>query len=164
MRTTCVLLICSICIGCTSREQGSNDGGVRLRFDPNAKPTSPLESTKGAVISRLHAGLFSSPDREGMNAQASIGDTFPVARENEPSLFEVRMKDGNDDRLTLEVSYKNELNVITLQRDEAKSLTVEGVAYDFLYPSTEVAATDNKLTTNKATIFISTPKKPSENP
>lgn len=73
-------------------------------------------------------------------------------------LFEVRLKDGNDDYVVLEILAENNPRELNIQRDKKKTLTIDGESYDFYYPSVEVAATENISTTNKAQIVITTRK------
>jgi hypothetical protein len=91
-----------------------------------------------------------------MHASANIGSEFPVARRDGPTLFDVRLKDGDDDRLILEVVSKRRTKTIEVKRDCPVKTRVEGVEYRFSYPSVEMAAKDGKTTTNKATILVST--------
>ncbi len=156
---SCVILsMCMSIASCVARERTLPSGVVRLRFVPDSPPHSPLESSKGAVWSGFAPGMFGGPGRLGLMAHAAIGDKFPVAHENGNQLFEVRLKDGNDDYVVLEILAENDPRELNIQRDKKKTLTIDGESYDFYYPSVEVAATENISTTNKAQIVITTRK------
>lgn len=156
IRRGALVLICISAASCAARERTPPSGTVRLRFVPDSQPYSPLESSKGAVWTGLAPGLFTSQDRLGLQAHAAIGDKFPVKRKDGIQLYEVRLKDGNDDYLVLEILEENSSHDLTLHRNKKKTLKIGGVSYDFYYPTVEIAATENRSTTNKASVIITT--------
>jgi sialidase-1 len=139
-------------------DSGSSDvppQTVRVRFVPGSPPSSPLESSDGAVWSALHP--FPSRDSEEISlmAHAGIGDKFPVRTQNGPLLFEVMLEEGDDNRLSLVILLQETSKTVEIERDKPVDVEISGVTYTFSYPSITMAATEENATTNKAMVRIS---------
>jgi len=159
MNRVCGILVCLLLVSCALHGNVKKDHAVRQRFVPGSVPTNPSEAGSGASWTAFIP--FGRPDTDKLTvlASAGIGDKFPVAMKDGDTLFEVRMKDGNDDRVCLEIITKEGTKDIEVQRDKPVQIEVAGVVYTISYPSIEVAASSNQPTTTKAELFISTPRK-----
>jgi hypothetical protein len=88
-------------------------------------------------------------------AHAGVGDEFPVMSKDEVKLFDVRLVEGNDDHVVLEIRWRGGAKKIEVPRDKRRSLEIAGVEYELLYPSVSVGAVvGEKPTTNKAMLLI----------
>lgn len=124
---------------------------VRVRFVPGSVPTSPLESGSGAVWSSLHPG---PGGKLILQAWAGIGDKFPVQDKDDLLHFEVELKDGDDDHLSLDILSQQVVQKIDVQRDKPAQVQVAGIEYELTYPSVSVSSKENKFTTNKAMLLV----------
>ena len=129
---------------------------VTLRFDPNGGAWAGETPFKGASWTKLGKGLHKGL---WMRAVAGLGDTFPVQEKDGVTLFEVKVIEGNDDRLIVEVRANAESRRVTLPRDKKATVEIAGGTYELVFPTTRVAprSENEKPTTNKATIFVSRP-------
>lgn len=158
MYRTMTLVFFVLFAGCGPSENESTAQSVRLRFVPGSAPSSPMESSSGAVWSS-----FSPPPIPGaayvmLNGRAALGDKFPVGHRNEPALFEIRLVDGDDSHLALELLFDGGTKLIDVKRDSPEEVMVGGVAYRINYPSIEVSSAEGKSTTNKAMIVVTKSK------
>ena len=126
---------------------------VRMRFVPGTPPRKGSVDYAGASQTDLGPGPV-----KGVlwcQAHAGVGDQFPVIDKEGVKLFEVRLAEGNDDRVVLEISSKEGVKKIDLPRDKRGAVKVGGIEYELLYPSVSVAGTpDEKPTTNKAMLMV----------
>ncbi len=125
---------------------------VRLRFVPVKKAA---DAGNGASGTTLHRGMF-GPTNVAAMAHLGLGDTFPVRDEHERHLFDLRLVDGNDQHLVLEVRTKEAkapVQKIAVVRDQPTDVTVDGAQYEITFPTAEVNPTD-KDTTAQAMIII----------
>jgi hypothetical protein len=142
----------------TASPQGEKDKAAnsileRLRFVPGGGPWKGETASDGASWHNLRPGLTKGV--LDMRGRAGLGDSFPVGVTDDTTLFTVKVVEGNDDQLTVEVNSEG-LQKVVLKRDKAEEVEVTGLKYKLLYPSTSVAAAPGeKPTTNKATIFVS---------
>jgi len=159
MNKVCGILVCLLLVSCALHGDVKKEKSVRLRFVPGSAPRTPFESSSGASCSAL--APFGKPDTDVLTvlARAGIGDKFPVAMEDGDTLFEVRMKDGNDDRVSLEIITKEGTKDIEVRRDKPVPIEVGGISYKITYPSVYVASSESKPTTVKPTLFVSTTRK-----
>jgi hypothetical protein len=167
MRTICGLTVCLIVLN------GSQGGAIepdtkaepratsekakpvleRLRFVPDGGPWKGEAPFEGAAWHNLRPGLTRGVLQ--MIARAGVGDTFPVGERDDVIRFNVKLLHGNDDELTVEVRAK-EVQKVVLKRDKAKEVTIAGLKYRLLYPTSSVeAAPGEKPSTNKARIIVS---------
>jgi hypothetical protein len=126
---------------------------VRMRFVPGDPPAKGSSDFKGASCTSLVPG----PEKGVLwcQAHAGVGDQFPVITEDGVKLFDVRLAEGDDDHVVLEIRSKEGAKKIDLPRDKAGSVEVEGIKYGLSYPSVTVAAAPNeKPTTNKAMLMV----------
>ncbi|NUM52778.1 MAG: hypothetical protein HUU46_03960 [Candidatus Hydrogenedentes bacterium] len=163
MRIRIVLLCCLVSAGCATNDNARSAEVVRLRFVPGSPPTNGLESSRGAVWTSFSEWPGSRGETIMLMGSAAIGDKFPVAHRNGPGLFEILLKDGDDSHVVLDIISRMETTSIDLRRDDSAKVLVAGTEYTISYPSQEVAASEGKSTTNKATIFVATPK-PKQSP
>ena len=137
---------------------------VRQRFVPGAVPQSPMESSDSAVWSPLHPG----PDPQGgelfLQAWAGIGHSFPVKKKGGPTLFELALIQGNDERLVVEVRSQEGIQAVELKRDTSVPVKVAGVTYKLLYPSCHVSSAENRPTTNKAMLIVACKTETADSP
>jgi hypothetical protein len=134
------------------RAEDTTNKMVRVRFVPGSEASSGLESGLGATFTELHPFPDKDSDRLVLHARAGIGDKFPVAATNGVVRFEVVLKDGNDDRVSLEILSKQGPQTIELRRDVSTPAEVMGIKYDFAFPSTYA----DKKTENKVMLLVST--------
>ena len=158
MYKSMALFLCVLLAGCGASEIESAEHSVRLRFVPGSAPSSPLESSEGAVWSSFSPPPIPDATYVMLNGWAALGDKFPVGHRNEPALFEIRLVDGDDDHLALELLFEGGPKSIDVKRDSPEEVTIGGVAYRINYPSIKVSAAEGKSTTNKATILVTKPK------
>jgi hypothetical protein len=158
MRKLLGVLIGLLFCGCAVHD-GSKPHSVRLRFVPEAAPQSPLESSDSAVWSALRPGPNPQSGELFLQAWAGIGHKFPVQEEGGPTLFEVTLKQGNDDRLVAEVRSKQGTQTVELKRDKSVPVTIAGITYRLLYPTCDVSSTQGKSATNKAMLIVTTPRR-----
>ncbi len=144
--------------GCGASEIESADHSVRLRFVPGSAPSSPLESSDGAVWSSFSPPPIPDATYLMLNGRAAVGDKFPVGHRNEPALFEIRLVDGNDDHVALELLFEGGPKSIDVKRDSPEEVSIGGVVYRINYPSIEVSSSEGKSTTNKAMIVVTKSK------
>ena len=126
---------------------------VRMRFVPGGPPAKGATDFKGASWTALGPG----PEKGVLwcQANAGVGDKFPVIDQQGVKLFEVLLADGNDDHVVLEIRSKEGAKKIDLPRDKRGTVKVAGVKYDLLYPSVSVGAVPGeKPTTNKAMLMV----------
>lgn len=147
------LLLC----GCAVHD-GNKPHSVRLRFVPGADPQSSLESSHSAVWSSLRPGPDPQHGELFLQAWAGIGHKFPVQKEGGPTLFEVAVVEGNDDRLVVEVRSKTGTQTVELKRDKPVPVQVAGATYELLYPTCHVSAAQDRSTTNKAMLIVTAPR------
>lgn len=158
MYKSMALFLCVLFAGCGASEIESAAHSVRLRFVPGSAPSSPLESSEGAVWSSFSPPPIPDATYLMFNGHAALGDTFPVAHPNEAALFEIRLVDGDDDHLSLELLFEGGPKSIDVKRDSPEEVTIKGVAYRINYHSIEVSSAEGKSTTNKATILVTKPR------
>jgi hypothetical protein len=127
---------------------------ARLQFDPNGKAWTGETAFKGASWTSLNPGLEKGVLM--LQARAGVGDSFPVQEKSGKTLFTVKLAEGNDSRLVLEISAKEqESRKVELARDKRAEVEISGTKYELLFPTTSVAAaTDEKPSTNKATVIV----------
>ena len=141
-------------------DDGNKPHSVRLEFVPGADPQSSLESSDGAVWSPLRAGPDPQLGGLFLQAWAGIGHEFPVKEEGGPTLFEVAVVEGNDARLVVEVrSEAPATQTVELKRDQTVPVEVDGATYELLYPTCDVSSAQNRTTTNKAMLIVTTPRR-----
>ncbi len=158
MYKSMIPFLCMLLAGCGAAEIESAEHSVRLRFVPGSPPSSPLESSDGAVWSSFSPPPIPDASYLMLNGRAAIGDTFPVGHRNEPALFKIRLVDGDDDHVALELLFEGGPKPIDVKRDSPEEVTIGGVVYRINYPSVEVSSTEGKSTTNKAMIVVTTSK------
>jgi hypothetical protein len=152
MRMLLGMLVCLVAAGCATAPENSN---VRLKFVPGSEADNPGQWS-GTSWSSLGKGIFTDDQHLGLHARAVIGGKFPVQMEDGPLLFEVMLKDGNDDRITIDVLGPNPSITLVLNRDESVETTINGIVYTFRYPSLWVGPDDGE-TTPVAHLFLRTP-------
>jgi hypothetical protein len=138
------LLIC----GCAERES-ARQRPVRQRFVPTDAQTSQGQGASWSA-------LAPAPNRPGafwLHAHAGIGDEFPVHEQNGPTLFDVVVREGNDDHLTLEIRREEDVRAIRLNRDEPLSLRIAANQYEFYYPSVHVDP-GSRTTTSQVFLIV----------
>ncbi|MEO7319007.1 MAG: hypothetical protein ABIZ56_08470, partial [Chthoniobacteraceae bacterium] len=126
---------------------------VRMRFVPGGPPAKGSSDFEGASFTDLGPG----PEKGILwcQAHAGVGDQFPVMSKEGVKLFDVKLAEGDDDHVVLEVRSKEGAKKIDLARDKRGSVKVAGIEYELLYPSVSVAGTpDEKPTTNKAMLMV----------
>ena len=131
----------------------AKSGDVRVRFVPDLHRKKGEASGHGASWSKLDPG----PEKGilWLQAHAGIGDKFPVREKDDVTLFDVVVKEGDDDHLVLEIRSKKALQKIDLHRDKREVVEVDGVKYEILYPSVSVAAGGNdRPTTDQAMLMV----------
>lgn len=158
MYKSMIPFLCMLLAACGAAEIESAAHSVRLRFVPGSAPSNPLESSNGAVWTS-----FSSPPTPDatylmLNGRAAVGDKFPVGHRDEPALFEIRLVDGDDDHVALELLFEGGPKSINVKRDSPEEVTIGGVVYRINYPSIEVSSAEGISTTNKAMIVVKKPK------
>jgi hypothetical protein len=136
-------------LGSIALADGKTNAAQRLRFVP--APSTPRWTCLRA---------FPEPDSEtlSLHAWAGIGNTFPVCKEDSPTLFEVLVKAGDDDHLSLEILSKDGTQPAELRRDDSAKFKVAGIEYEIYYPSVDVASTAKRRTTNTAMLIVYTSK------
>ena len=158
MYKSMALFLCVLFAGCGASEIESAEHSVRLRFVPGSAPSSPLESSNGAVWSSFSPPPIPDATFLMLNGHAALGDKFPVAHLNEPALFDILLVDGDDDHLALELLFDGGTKSIDVKRDSPEEVMIGGVAYHINYPSIEVSSAEGKSTTNKAMIVVTKSK------
>ena len=158
MYKSMALFLCVLFAGCGAYEGEPAAHSVRLRFVPGSPPSSPLESSNGAVWSSFSSPPIPDASYLMLNGRVAVGDKFPVGHQNEPALFEIRLVDGDDDHVALELLFEGGPKSIDVKRDSPEEVTTGGVVYRINYPSIEVSSVDGKSTTNKAMIVVTKPK------
>ncbi len=144
--------------GCGASENGSAELSVRLRFVPGSAPSSPMESSDGAVWSSFSPPPIPDATYLMLNGHAALGDKFPVGHQNEPAAFEIQLVDGDDEHLLLDLFFEGGSKSLDLKRDSPEEVTIGGVAYRISYPSITVSSAEGKSTTNKAMIVVTRAK------
>jgi hypothetical protein len=138
---------CAVCVG-----EDPPMTSVRLRFVPGGKAWKGETEFKGASWTRLGSGL--RPGELFMQARAGIGDGFPVEDTKGMTLFQIKLLEGDDDRVTVEVKSHSETQKFVLHRDQSSAVSVAGKKYQLLYPSVSVSADPKENpSTNKATLM-----------
>ena len=126
---------------------------VRMRFVPGGPPAKGSSDFEGASFTALGEGPVKG--ELWCQANAGVGDKFPVIDKEGVTLFEVLLAAGDDDHLVLEIRAKEGTKKIDLHRDKLGSVEVAGIKYGLSYPSVSVAARPNeKPTTNKAMLMV----------
>jgi hypothetical protein len=126
---------------------------VRMRFVPGGPPAKGSSDFAGASVTALGPGPVKG--ELWCQANAGVGDKFPVIDKEGVTLFEVLLAAGDDDHVVLEIRSKEGAKKIDLPRDKAGSVAVAGIEYRLLYPSVSVAAAPNEMpTTNKAMLMV----------
>ena len=130
---------------CCAAEKDKKDGAVqaappaakqqsvRMRFVPESPPRKGSADYEGASQTDLGPGPV-----KGVlwcQAHAGVGDQFPVIDKQGITLFEVRLVEGNDDHVVLEISSNEGVKKIDLPRDKRGAIKVGGIEYELLYPS-----------------------------
>lgn len=88
-------------------------------------------------------------------AHAGIGDSFPIKEETGRCLFEILVRDGDDDHLLLQVNSVEGSQKIDLFRDKPVSVRIGNWNYDLAYPSVTVAAAPGETpTTSQAMLLV----------
>jgi hypothetical protein len=160
MKKVCATFVCLLLIGCASQDEEPVALSVRVQFVPDSEASSGLERSDGAVWSRLAPSPIRDGDKLYLQAHAGIGHQFPVALEDGTELFDVLLRDGDDDAVSLEIISELGSEVIELDRDAQQVVQVAGVEYTIRYPSVYVGVTepDARKTTNKAMLAVYAPK------
>jgi hypothetical protein len=125
---------------------------------PGAEPYSPLEASDSAAWSALRPGPGPHSGELFLQAWAGIGHKFPVQKEGGPTLFEVALIQGNDDHLVVEVRSREGTRRVELKRDRPVPVEVAAITYELLYPTCNVSSAQNRSTTNKAMLIVTTPR------
>jgi len=86
-------------------------------------------------------------------AHAGIGDSFPVAEEGQPRIFEIAVVAGDDDHLKLEIRAAAGTQQLDLKRDGTVSVQIAGHKFTVSYPSITVNPHGGQ-TTDKAMILV----------
>jgi hypothetical protein len=126
---------------------------LRMRFVPGGPPAKGSSDFEGAAFTDLGPG----PEKGVLwcQAHAGVGDEFPVIDKQGVKLFDVRLAEGDDDHVVLEIRSKEGAKKIDLARDKRGSVKVAGIEYELLYPSVSVAGTPDEMpTTNKAMLMV----------
>lgn len=149
-RHVAMLIVVLFC-GCAAEEKAAPNT-IRQRFVPSCEPKACKTCGGGACWT----ALVPAPGDDGalwVRAHAGIGDQFPVREEGGPTLFEVHVIEGSDDRFLLEIRSAAVQQRIDLARDKTVSLRLSGHTYEFYYPSVHVNATAPP-TRSKALLII----------
>ena len=97
------------------------------------------------------------PDRSDIlwaMADAGVGDKFPVQEKGNHTLFEVTVKEGDDDHVVVEISSEgNASQGLELLRDKTVPVRIGERKFELLFPTTQVNPTD-KPTTEKAHFIV----------
>ena len=123
---------------------------VRLRFAPRPHDEA---AGSGADFSALHHMAADKPGVLMLMAHAGVGDSFPVAEEGKPKIFDIFMVAGDDDLLRLEIRTAGATQQIDLKRDGNVSFLFAGQKYVVAYPSVHVNP-DGEVTTDRAMIIV----------
>ena len=86
-------------------------------------------------------------------AHAGIGDSFPVAENDKPKAFDVKVVAGDDDHLKLEIRTEKGSDQLDLKRDGTLSVQLAGHKFTLAYPSVTVSS-KGKPTTDAAMIIV----------
>ncbi|MFC1765355.1 hypothetical protein ACFL6U_25205 [Planctomycetota bacterium] len=116
-----------------------------------------MESSDSAVWSSFRPDPDPQRGELFLQAWAGIGHKFPVQKKGGSTLFEVTVIEGNDDRLVAEIRSKDGTQTVELKRDKSAPIMVVGTTYELLYPTCNVSSTQNRSTTNKAMLIVTTP-------
>jgi hypothetical protein len=126
---------------------------ARLRFVPEGGAWKGESEFKGASWTHLGPGL--KADSLFLQARVGVGDKFPVQDKAGATLFEIKLVEGNDDRVAVEVQTKSGNQKVDLPRDRSVEVNVSGTKYELLYPSIRVGASAKETpSTNKATLIV----------
>jgi len=158
MTKVCGIILCLLLAAC-SLQGDAKKKSARLRFEPGVQSTDPREPTSATSWSKLAPFPKHDSDKLTVLAHAGIGGKFPVGKEGEAALFEVRMKDGDDTHVSLEVITKEGTKSIEVQRDVPVPIEVAGVGYTLSFPTTYINASEEEATSKEATLFVSTLRK-----
>jgi hypothetical protein len=124
-----------------------------LRFVPDGGAWKGETPTKGASWTAFGPGM--EKNSLFLQGRAGVGDKFPVQDKSGTALFEIKLVEGDDDRLVVEVQSKSGNKKLELPRDRSAEVTISGTNYELLYPTITVAATPTeKPSTNKATVLV----------
>lgn len=126
---------------------------MRLKFVPEGGAWKGETAFKGASWTNLAPGL--TKGTLFLHAKAGIGDKFPVQDKAGVTLFEVRLLEGSDERIVVEVLNGDRAQKVELPRDHIAKVEVGGLTYELRYASVSVdPAKDPNPSSNKATIFV----------
>lgn len=151
MRKLSGILLALMLCGCAARGDHA-PGAVPLRFVPATQSTTDACHQSNASWS----AFVPFPDKDGrphVFAHAGVGDSFPVAEKDGPTLFEVFVVSGNDDHLVLEIQSKGPAQRIDVARDKSVPVQVAGGTYELMYPRVSVSST-GRTTTGQAMIIV----------
>jgi len=132
-------------------------GVVRLRFVPGEKTDDADCAKDDTSWTRFHWMEEMDDGVWMLQAHVAGGGSFPAENAAGEHLFRVRMVEGDDDRVELEVTdAAGEKSTVKIQRDEQDVMAnIGGKEYRFSYPSVSVAAKDaNPPTTTKMMLLI----------
>ena len=148
MRLLITLLCLALC-GLNLEATNPPETSVQQKF-------VPVKSTdgNGAIFSELHQFPTNDSKTLAVQANAGIGDQFPVQEKGQPALFEVFVADGDNDHLMLEIRTKGDPQKIELKRDKSVEVQIDGIKYRFLFPTVSVSSAAKATTTNQAFIIV----------
>jgi hypothetical protein len=154
MKTSAFLVLFAIAFSkLVSLAEEESRISARLRFVPDGGAWKGETPTKGASWTALGPGL--EKNTLFLQARAGIGDKFPIQDKAGHNLFEIKIVEGDDDRLVAEVNSKSGIQKVELSRDRSAEVRISGTKYELLYPTITVAAAPKENpSTNKATVMV----------
>jgi hypothetical protein len=148
-------ILTSVVIAEDAKKEESTQVSVPEKFVPGSKPMKGESAFDGAAYMSLTKGGPPGPHAWWMQARSGIGDKFPVQKELNQPIFEVRVAAGDDEHLILEILEKGAPQKIELKKDKPVEAKVAGEKYEFYYPTLSKAGVKGEiLTTPKATIMV----------
>lgn len=161
------LLLGLLLVGCATQTASVHERFVPTSGSPgtNWAQLGPLDETAwnegripvstDANWTRLGPGPGKDPGVLMVMAHAGIGDTFPVRDQSGQTHFAVIVADGDDQRLQLVVHSKEGAQEYQVWRDKPVTFVVGEGTYEFLFPTTTVAAApDAAPSTDKPLIIV----------
>ncbi len=150
----CCMMAFPIGLAIADRPSESGDEGKEEESGAHRQRFVPDERYEGkASWTRLTIRMG---DKNPMlSAHISVGGSFPIQPAKGDEIWgRVRVLDGNDDAITLEIeSPDSTKQKATLKRDKARPVTIGARKFQFGYPSSMVAATEPK-TSPLTTILV----------
>jgi hypothetical protein len=140
-----------------AKDTAAKDAAAKpLEEVPHAVPLKFVPAKKGQGRGASGTDLSrKSFDPTALVAMIDIGldESFPVVDEKGVTRFTVKMTEGDDKHLVLEVSTKDGSQKVGLVRDDPTEVTVAGTKYELRFPTTQVNS-NAKTTTDQAMIFV----------